>query len=59
MINKCASKENALEGPRVVRKIGKHKVRKGHEMRFTTQIGEYEMDQVILDLGSDANVLPK
>jgi len=23
------------------------------------QIGEYEMDQVILDLGSDANVLPK
>ena len=23
------------------------------------QIGEYEMDQVILDLGSDANILPK
>jgi len=23
------------------------------------QIGEYEMDQVILDLGLDANVLPK
>lgn len=23
------------------------------------QIGEYEMDQVILDLGSNANVLPK
>jgi len=28
-------------------------------MRLTTQIGEYEMDQVILDLGSDTNVLPK
>ena len=28
-------------------------------MRLTVQIGEYEMDQVILDLGSDANVLPK
>jgi hypothetical protein len=28
-------------------------------MRLTAQIGEYEMDQVILDLGSDANVLPK
>ena len=28
-------------------------------MRLTTQIAEYEMDQVILDLGSDANVLPK
>lgn len=23
------------------------------------QIGDYEMDQVILDLGSDANLLPK
>ena len=28
-------------------------------MRLTMQISEYEMDQVILDLGSDANVLPK
>lgn len=26
---------------------------------MTTQIGEYEMDHVILDLGSDVNVLPK
>ena len=28
-------------------------------MRLIVQIGDYEMDQVILDLGSDANVLPK
>jgi len=28
-------------------------------MRLTALIGEYEMDQVILDLGSDVNVLPK
>ena len=28
-------------------------------MQLTAQIGDYEMDQVILDLGSDANVLPK
>ena len=28
-------------------------------MRLTAQISEYEMDQVILDLGSDVNVLPK
>ena len=28
-------------------------------MRLTTQIADYEMDQVILDLGSDMNVLPK
>lgn len=28
-------------------------------MRLIAQIGEYEIDQVILDLGSDVNVLPK
>ena len=28
-------------------------------MRFTAQIREYEMDQVILDLRSDVNALPK
>ena len=59
LINKCAGKENSPKGPRVVRKIGKHKARIGCEMRLTVQIGECGMDQVILDLGSDANVLPK
>jgi len=28
-------------------------------MILTAKIGEYEMDQVILDLGSNVNVLPK
>ena len=28
-------------------------------MQLIAQISDYEMDQVILDLGSDANVLPK
>lgn len=28
-------------------------------MRLTAHIGEYEIDQVIMDLGSDANILPK
>eukprot|EP00253_Pinus_taeda_P006591 PITA_06591 len=28
-------------------------------MQLTAQIGDYEMDQIILDLGSNANVLPK
>ena len=59
MINKCVKKENAPEGPCVVRKIGKHKARTGREMRLTTKISEYEMDQVILDLGSDANIFRK
>ena len=59
LINKCAGKQNIPEGPRIVRKIGKHKARTRHEMRLTVQIGEYEMDQVILDLGLDVNVFPK
>ena len=28
-------------------------------MRLNAQIGEYKMDQVILDMGSDNNVLKK
>lgn len=43
----------------MVWKIGKHKARIGREMRLNAQIGKYEMDQVIMDLGSDAKVLPK
>jgi len=44
----------------IVRKIGRHKARMGgREMRLTAQIGEYEIDQFILDLVSDMNVLPK
>lgn len=57
LINKCVG--NTPKGPHVFKKIGKLKERIGHEMRLTAQIGEYEMDQVILDLGSDANVFPK
>jgi hypothetical protein len=29
------------------------------EFRFNAQIGEYDVDNVILDLGSYVNVLPK
>lgn len=43
----------------MVTKIGKHKATIGCEMRFIAQIQEYEMDQVILDLGPVANVFPK
>ena len=42
-----------------VHQLYKHKRRTGREMRLSAQIGDYEMGQVILDLGSDANVLPK
>jgi len=44
--------------PHVVRKLGKHTTQIGMGMRSTAQIGEYAMDQVILDLGSNANVVP-
>ena len=43
----------------VVWKLGKHALCIGREMRLMTEIGEYEMDQVILDLGLDANVLSR
>ena len=59
LIKQCASKDNSLDGPRIARNIGKHKARIRHEMRPTAQIGDYEMDQVILDLGFDANFLRK
>ena len=44
---------------RIVKKLGKHTTQTGREMRLTAQIGEYEMDQVILYLGLDAKFLPK
>ena len=30
-----------------------------HELRMTTQIGDYEMDYIILDLGSNVNILTR
>jgi hypothetical protein len=35
------------------------KKRTNGEFRLSAQIGEYDVDNVILDLGSDVNVLPK
>lgn len=45
--------------PHAVRKLKNHMTQTGREMRLTAQIREYELDQVILDLGSDTSVLPK
>ena len=55
LITRCARSGE----PCVVWKLGKHALCKGREMRLTMQIDEYEMDQIILDLGSDTNLLPK
>jgi len=59
LINLCASKDRATSELCMVRKLGKHKSRIVQDMRLTVQIREYEVDQVILDLGFDVNVFPK
>ena len=33
------------------------KFKTGLKLRMTTQIGDYDMDYIILDLGSDVNIL--
>ena len=33
------------------------KCKTGHELRMNAQIGDYDMDYIILDLGSDVNIL--
>lgn len=59
MIDNCTEREPPMVEQITINKIYKNKKRTGREMRLTAQIGAYEMDQVILYLGSDANVLPK
>ena len=36
-----------------------HKKKMGKEMRMNIQIGDYEVDSVILDLGSNINILTR
>ena len=59
LVENCIEKIKIPSEQRVLRKLGKHQKRTGHEMRLIAQNGEYGMDQVILNLGSDANILPK
>ena len=35
----------------------KKKFKMGRELRMTAEIGDYDMDYIILDLGSDVNIL--
>ena len=59
LIDSCTERTNPPLEVKDVHKLYKHKKHTGREMRLTENIGDYEMDQVILDLGLDANVLPK
>ena len=47
------------EGDPLPKKVNsvKRKLKKGCELRMTTQIGYYDMDYIILNLGSDVNIL--
>lgn len=57
LIDNCASKENPQHEKFIVNKVNKNKKRNGREMQLTAQNGDFEMDQLIMDFGSDANFL--
>lgn len=59
LINSCTKITNPPLEVKDVHKLYKHKKHTDREMWLTAQIGDYEMDQAILDLGLDVNVLPK
>ena len=46
----------ALQHEKKVNQVWK-KYKTGRELRMTAQIGDYNMDYIILDLGSDVNIL--
>ena len=58
IIDQCQKPSLSGSAHRVVHNITGH-TRTGREMKLTAQIGEFEMDEVILHLGSEVNVLTK
>jgi hypothetical protein len=58
MIYHCTRGRETPISQRVVNQV-LHRKRTNKEFRFSAQIGEYDVDIVILDLESDVNVLPK
>ena len=56
IIDQCQPSSSVSSTQRFVHNITGH-TRTGREMRLTAQVGEFEMDEVILDLGSEVNVL--
>ena len=58
IIDQCQQPSLLDSAHRVVHNITGH-TRTGREMKLTAQIGEFEMDEVVLDLGSQVNVLTK
>jgi hypothetical protein len=58
MINHCTQGKVVPTKNKVANQLLRKKRTNG-EFRFILQIGEYDIDSVILDLGFDVNVLPK
>lgn len=58
LIDSYASKEVPRSEMHKVNNLYRQK-RTGKEMRLSAQIGEYDMDHAILDMGYEANVLTK
>lgn len=58
LIDICEQPIPIVATNRAVHQIKKY-IQTGKEMRLNAQIGDYEMDEVILDLGSEVNVLTK
>jgi hypothetical protein len=58
MIDYCMQGRETPITQRVVNQVLRRK-RTNKEFRFSAQIGEYDVDNVILDSGSYVNVLPK
>ena len=59
LIYRCATRPIPPPKIKDTHKLCRYKKHTGREMRLIAEIGDYEMDKVILDLGSDVNVLPK
>jgi len=59
IIDKYTCKDSRLQGQCIVNKVNQRNKRTDREMQLTTQINEFEMDQVILDMDFDSNVLLK
>ena len=58
MIDHCAKGRDIHVAQRMVNHVLRKKRTNG-EFRFNAQIGEYDVDNFILDLGFDVNVLPE
>ena len=58
LIYKCEQPISLATANKAVHHIKKY-IQTGREMRLSAQIGDYDMDEVILDLGFEVNVLTK